>query len=326
MQSTLWGQPPLHSYDEWSFPENHPDMARLDHLKQTVSYPGWQEDFIRAIRAVYLNPEDLEDSHIFRMEEKQRMFLGNRSHKRLVKLDSLVFTYPGWQLDIYQVEAGHVRHKSGCFYDEALEGMLNKERVFNGDRSHPDLRQLDRLKRALSYPGWEQDVYIAEESHLTHPRALKDQHLFKLMEKQRMHLGVRTHPRLVQLDSMSWTYPGWQSDKNVAEAEHVEAKESLCFDSLFRSMKYRQLLFEAMERRCAKKWLAIDDSSATNEDAKADPLGNCAICMSEPKTHAFIPCGHHFACEICALEIFERTSSCPICRQEADDVLQIFFS
>jgi hypothetical protein len=91
-------------------------------------------------------------------------------------------------------------------------------------------------------------------------------------------------------------------------------------------MKYRQLLFEAMERRCAKKWLAIDDSSGTNEDAKADPLGNCAICMSEPKTHAFIPCGHHFACEICAMEIFERTGSCPICRQEADDVLQIFSS
>jgi hypothetical protein len=120
-----------------------------------------------------------------------------------------------------------------------------------------------------------------------------------------MHQGVQTHMLLVQLDSMNWTYPGWQSDKNIAEAEHVRAKESLCFNLLFRSMKYWQLLFEAVECCCAKKWLAIDDSSETNEDAKADPLGNCAICMSEPKTHAFNPCGHHFTCKICALEIFE---------------------
>ena len=103
------------------------------------------------------------------------------------------------------------------------------------------------------------------------------------------------------------------------------AKESLCFDPLVKSMKYRQLLFEAMERRCAKKCLG-NDSSETNEDTKADSSGNCVICMSEPKSHAFIPCGHHCACEICALETFGRTSSCPICRQEADNVLQIFFS
>ena len=177
-----------------SCPANHPDMVRLCQLRQTLSYPGWQQDFIQAERAVILHPEDLEDMHLFRMEEKQRMYLGNRSHERLVKLDSLVFTYPGWQLDIHQVEEGHVRHKSGCFFDDALEGMFNREKVFNGDRSHPDLMQLDRLKRALSYPGWEQDFYIAEKSHLTHPHELKDQHLFKLVEKQRMHFRSSNSP------------------------------------------------------------------------------------------------------------------------------------
>lgn len=326
MQSSLWQQARLPGGATLAT-EQQSDLVRLHQLRMTLSYPGWQEDFLHAERAVITNPEDLEDMHLFRMKEKQRMHLGIRTHERLVKLDSLNFTYPGWHIDIRQVEEGHVLHKSGCFFDDALQGMINKEKVFNGDRSHPNLVQLDRLKRALSYPGWEQDFYIAEKRHLTNPYELKDNHIFKLIEKQRMHYGDRSHARLRQLDATNWTYPGWETDKKIAEAQHVTSKYSPCFDPLLQSMKYRQLLFEAMERRCAKpSATATNDTSETNDKTMADPSGNCVICMTEPKTHAFIPCGHHCACELCALEAFGRTSVCPICRQEADTVTQIFFS
>lgn len=320
LQSSLWNGGAVRLLPT----EKHrADLLRLYQLRTALTYPGWREHFQEAERAYITNPEDLEDMHLFQMEERQRIHMGIRSHERLKRLDSLRFTYPGHQLDIRRVEEGHVLHKSGCFFDDALQGMINKENMFTSDRSHPDLVQLDRLKRALSYPGWEQDFYIAERSHLTHPGQLKDNHIFKLIEKQRMHYGDRSHARLRQLDACSWTYPGWQADKRVAEAEHVRSKKSPCFDPLLKSMKYRQLLFEAMERRCNKS----KDSPESNEKQKvADPSGSCVICLTEPKSHAFIPCGHHCACELCALEAFGRTRTCPICRQEADTVTQIYFS
>lgn len=305
---------------------SHSDnLHRLNQLRVGLSYPGWLDDFLNAKQALVTNPRDLEDL-LFKLEEKQRMQNGDRSHERLVKLDSHVFSYPGWQLDNQKVEEGHVSHKSGYCFEFGLEVMVKKEKVFNGDRS--GLVQLDRLKRALSYPGWEYDFIDAEQSYFIRPHDFQDSHIFKLIEKQRMFYGDRTHIRLQKLDSYAFDYPGFAIDKRLAEMDHVMHKKSPRFDQILQTMKNRQRLYDDTHRRRYVDAHALTDSKTKEAElqSSSQTSGRCVICMTEPKSHAFIPCGHLCACELCAFETFGRSGMCPICRQEADLVTQIFSS
>lgn len=306
------------------------NVLQLSKLRHTLSYPGWQEDYIHAEHGVLTETRDFQDVFLFKLEEKQRMHDGDRSNERLIRLDAHVFTYPGWQLDVQKLEEGHVLHKNGIFFDNALQGMINKENVYNGDRSHRNLTELDRLRKALSYPGWEQDFISAEQHHLIRPDDFQDSIIFMLVEKQRMHYGDRSHKRLRQLDSYAFNYPGWQVDKSIAEEEHVLHKKSLWFDRILQTMQNRQRMFTVMHRRYSVVASTLSDCSppppAKNDAPSNLKSDNCVICLSEPKTHAFIPCGHHCACKGCAFEAFGRSGMCPICRGDCDTVTKIFFS
>ena len=54
--------------------------------------------------------------------------------------------------------------------------------------------------------------------------------------------------------------------------------------------------------------------------AASDDDQVCVVCLDKPRTHAFLPCGHRCACEVCHLLVLRgaRTAasgpSCPICR------------
>jgi hypothetical protein len=53
----------------------------------------------------------------------------------------------------------------------------------------------------------------------------------------------------------------------------------------------------------------------------------CVICMSEPSTHAFIPCGHKKMCDMCATNastVRSLKQQCPICRQYFECITKIF--
>lgn len=76
------------------------------------------------------------------------------------------------------------------------------------------------------------------------------------------------------------------------------------------------------EERCAQQ--KEDERRRREEDESNRPL--CAICMSNAKTHAFLPCGHLCVCEKCAYETLERTATCPICRNASESVSHIFIS
>lgn len=57
--------------------------------------------------------------------------------------------------------------------------------------------------------------------------------------------------------------------------------------------------------------------------AKSADQDDCVICMSEPKTHAMIPCGHRCVCEDCGTR---RITSCPLCRAMVQDIVKIYLS
>ena len=71
-----------------------------------------------------------------------------------------------------------------------------------------------------------------------------DELLQALVEKQRMHGGDRSHPRLVQLDSQAFSYPGWQEDAKKAEEEHATWNTSWTFIKVFNRMKYKQEILQ----------------------------------------------------------------------------------
>lgn len=69
---------------------------------------------------------------------------------------------------------------------------------------------------------------------------------------------------------------------------------------------------------------ALPSASKPPLTTPAPPEPTCDMCMDAPKTHAFVPCGHVFACEGCAQMIIGRTGVCPVCSQSVSGTLRVF--
>ena len=71
--------------------------------------------------------------------------------------------------------------------------------------------------------------------------------------------------------------------------------------------------------------IAQEIHSPINDDTETNSL--CIICMSNPSTHAFVPCGHKCICNSCYNRPnFENDirHKCPTCRQHFSMIMQIF--
>ena len=95
---------------------------------------------------------------ILGMKRKQAMSTGDHSHEDLVFLASLNLSFSGWEK---KVEEAVNRHRSGLKIDLYRFSLPERQRMFEGDRSHPRLVALDAL--TLRYPGHEEDVKEVEE-------------------------------------------------------------------------------------------------------------------------------------------------------------------
>ncbi len=51
--------------------------------------------------------------------------------------------------------------------------------------------------------------------------------------------------------------------------------------------------------------------------------GICCVCLVNPSTHAFIPCGHQVLCGDCSKKIY---ASCPVCRTKYTNIILIWNS
>ena len=200
-----------------------------------------------------------------------------------------------------------------------------------GDRSHPQLRALDNLKRAglTTYTGWEADVRKAEKYHVEYPN-LFDCFLGEIRKKQKIHLGDRSHPQLQALDNLKragLNYTGWEADVRKAEKYHVEYPN--LFDGFVGKMQRKQTIHlpqRPRESDCNVK--EPERKKARRSDDKEDNLSDvqeseeCVVCLSSKRTHAFVPCGHMCVCNKCADSIKNRM--CPICRMVSKQIIKIF--
>jgi uncharacterized membrane protein YecN with MAPEG domain len=192
---------------------SHPQLQTIDRMKREgLTYTGWRAD-ISKLEDYHVNCPILFDDHVLVMRKKQKIHLGDRSHPQLQTIDRLKragLTYNGWEKDVRRAERDHVNYP--ILFDDHVLAMRKKQKIHLGDRSHPQLQTIDRLKRAgLTYTGWEKDVRWAEGYHVKYP-ILFDDHVLAMRKKQKIHLGDRSHPQLQTIDRMKregLTYTGW---------------------------------------------------------------------------------------------------------------------
>ena len=82
-----------------------------------------------------------------------------------IRLDDIVrvertLTFPGWRRLAREMRHDYIWYPS--LTSRLLETMKLKQRLHDGDRSHPSIVALDETKASLSYPGWRSDAAQAE--------------------------------------------------------------------------------------------------------------------------------------------------------------------
>ncbi|KAL7533525.1 hypothetical protein ACHAXR_007074 [Thalassiosira sp. AJA248-18] len=303
----------------------HEDLQFLDSLRIRLSYPGCEEDFREAMR-LHKKGHALKYRKI-RMTERQRMFEGDRSNPRLVALDSLNLTYPGWQKDVYEVEKQHVGVNSmycdqmlGRITDDyrALLTKLKRKQwefvtgVQDTSSMHPIQRKI--VETHWTFPGWQTDVKRIKERTAVN---LYRYDLERCQLKQMIYDNdFDHHPALITLGGMQLSYPGWKTDMEnvkhfICKSGYELDKESV--DGQIKGMQNKQDVFNGF--KCSRQKKA---------NQSEDRFGNCSICWDHSCTHAFVPCGHLCVCQPCSQHLMSRGSKCPICRQTVTMAMEVF--
>lgn len=215
-------------------------------------------------------------------------------HPHLKKLEEVrkLLSYADWEIDYRDAEDSYNEREYSTDFPKALRKLKVKQKLHDGDRSHPRLVALDATIRKWEegsinihnkllafYPGWEADV--------------------KQLEK--MHADVPYLPR-----------------------------SDIAFNSKLRALDFSQRMYEqtgeVVDHGQQEQEKTPDAATlrATNAAEASSPLGLCTICGDETKSTAFIPCGHLCTCESCAKKVMRRNSRCVICRCNAVDTVQIY--
>lgn len=222
----------------------------LDDLRSLhLYYPGYHRDYAAAAQAFRAGSEANFQKAFRKLQDKQRVYEDYRSFTRLNQLAALELAYPGHEQDKQDLEQWHLSHPpdddTDAVFRDKLEGLRNKDALFFGDRSHPNVVVLDEL--VLTYPDWQSDFQETIKVHCDQPAGLFPDRLHMLREKQRIHQGDRTHWRLVQLDKLKLTYPGWENDVAQVEVWHLHhgdtPKNTKLFAEVVEGMRDQQIIF-----------------------------------------------------------------------------------
>ena len=184
-------------------------------------------------------------------------------------------------------------------FDAAIRRLKVKQRAHEEQksmqaihRSHPNLVSLDALK--LTYPGWKEDFQKAEDAHNRNPNCDFMEILRKIQVRQLRFENDRSHYRLIEIDNLKLSYPGWKADIRSLEKFHFEEAFFLAGDSLFQSkldgLKRRQHIYLrsqkvranriGMGRQAPEEEEPEEDVAAVNQAAKPS---YAALTTKEPK-------------------------------------------
>jgi len=233
-------------------------------------YPGHHSDYTAVKQAFEDGSLEKFEKLMSKLREKQRVYDQYRSFTRLNELAGLELAYPGFDEDVSELEKWHLTHppsdENDALFKDKIEGLRNKDALFFGDRSHPNIVALDQL--VLTYTNWRDDVTDATKVHCDQPAHHFPDKLHMLREKQRIHDGDRNHWRLKLLDKLHLTYPGWTNDVAQVEIWHLHHADTPQNTSLFTEvidgMRDQQIIYLGWDR------VGDDDDNEEEEGPNGD--------------------------------------------------------
>ncbi len=314
------------------------ELQLLDSLHLT--YPGCKKDRNEVFDYYLQGYDGLLDTYRFCLTEKQRMHEGDRSHPRLVALDSLQLSYPGWEEDIKSYEEMHVSFALSGFESSPEESSVqidmfkSKQETYSTgveDSSwmHPDQHTIVNTK--WTFPGWEEVVQSVHESPSTYPF---DDILELFQVRQMLYENDYTqHPLLIQIGSIELSYPGWDKDMDNIKTEvvtyYILSWKERC-EKCLQGMLNKQRAYNGYLRSMIRDIPGDEDHTNSKEprfegNAEKAGLKECVVCWEAPRTHVFVPCGHMCACKSCSKTMIGSTTKCPACNQTATASIEVFF-
>mmetsp|Transcript_6695 Transcript_6695/g.16341 ORF Transcript_6695/g.16341 Transcript_6695/m.16341 type:complete len:309 (+) Transcript_6695:133-1059(+) len=224
-----------------------------------VNYPGCRRDLAIARNAIETGSKK-EFLDVYRRLKGRQVAHEHYQETKDAskwKLISDELEYPGNESDKRKLQAFFRENPPNAqnikVFKEHIEGLRNKNAAVHGDRSHPNMIAL--LKLRLGYPGCEEDLQDALQVHYSRPLTQFPNKIHSLKVKQSLFKGNRSHWRLVQLDDLELTYPRWKRDIEAAEDWHIhnaENRESnILFHEIIEGMLEKQSIYLewVMERR-----------------------------------------------------------------------------
>lgn len=216
------------------------------------------------------------------------------THPNRKKLDEVrpSLCYNGWEVDFRDAEDAHQERGYSSDFPKALRKMKVKQKLHDGDRSHPRLVSLDTIiQQGISFPGWEADVQQLEKLHAETPYQARNDFAF------------RNKLKALEFSQKTFEQTGKMKDDSSSDGE----------ESFTDSTATPQPVDPPTAEEEAEK-----------KSKKTHAFGTCTICGDGANSHAFNPCGHLCACQECASKVMRRGGRCPVCRCQSLGTLQIF--
>ena len=143
-----------------------------------------------------------------------------RLHPNLEKLQEVrqSLSYRGWEVDFQDAEDAHKEREHSTDFPKALRKLKVKQKIHEGDRSHPRLVALDAIiKKGLTFPGWEADVRQIEKMHADVPYF------------SRNDIGFNSKLRALEFSQRMHEQPG-VPEQNIAK-DQVQARRNTASDA-----------------------------------------------------------------------------------------------
>ena len=183
-------------------------------------------------------------------------------------------------------------------FDQQVQGMKNKNIIFNGSVQEETQEEISEINADEDRV----DVYDDDDDD-------DDDDEYEEEEQMEEQIQERQH------DSVD--IPAASSNSNIS---NITTGWSLMLWLLGWVLRRSERHKEQVSLTTGKRSSNINNST----DDLMTNLGICIICMDSKRSHVFVPCGHVCACQACSYEVMGRDSRCPICKQNAGQVVQLF--
>jgi len=314
---------------------SHPLLIDIEN--SSFSYDAWEEDMKRAVATLFdvdsfcIGDRENETKNILAtMRKKQDISDGRCNDPYTDRLNSVSFNYPRFENDKTTVLQWITDGLDSCV-ETGLSDMQMRQKIHEGDQSNKILSSLE--KQWLTYDGWKNDTEEVKEILLLSPlqyfstaESRAQRRLEGMKNKEKMNNDDDVISSL--LGSGLFTYDKFDDDRKSIIKSYGEGREA---QSEIKCIILKQQIHSGI--RSHPIITAIDNAVGRDKQCndKGRILGKeCVICMENPKTHTFVPCGHLSLCEECSQSphyssIGDRnTIKCPICREESSMIMKVY--